>query len=145
MVVRHLLYFIFVNFISTIFINKTWCFPFYYYTDACSMAQSCPTFSTPWTIAHQVQPLCGILQARILKWVAISFFKTFTLISRLLRAAWGSSFPGISGKEWSTQSHSHRSSWLLEEVRSTLKVQPEGKGDRQYSFCTLYYKRDKCT
>ena len=67
-------------------------------------------------------PVRGILQARIQNWVAISFFETSTLISCWLRATWGSSFPGISGKEWSTQAQSHRSSWLLEEVRSTPKV-----------------------
>ena len=31
-------------------------------------------FATPWTVAHQA-PLHGILQARILEWVAISFFR----------------------------------------------------------------------
>ena len=30
-------------------------------------------FATPWTVAHQGSSVHGILQARILKWVAISF------------------------------------------------------------------------
>ena len=37
------------------------------------VAQLCPTHcATPWILAHQA-PLHGILQARILEWVAISF------------------------------------------------------------------------
>ena len=31
-------------------------------------------FETPWTVAHQTPLFMGILQARILEWVAISFF-----------------------------------------------------------------------
>ena len=39
----------------------------------CLIAQSCPPlFATPWTVARQV-PVHGILQARILEWVAIFF------------------------------------------------------------------------
>ena len=30
-------------------------------------------FATPWTVAYQAPVLHGILQARILEWVAISF------------------------------------------------------------------------
>ena len=30
-------------------------------------------FVTPWTVAHQAPLVCGIFQARILEWVAISF------------------------------------------------------------------------
>ena len=30
-------------------------------------------FATPWTVAYQASPLHRILQARVLKWVAISF------------------------------------------------------------------------
>ena len=43
---------------------------------AFSVAQSCPLFATPWTVAHQaplVGNLHGISQARILEWVAIFF------------------------------------------------------------------------
>ena len=36
-------------------------------------AQSCQLFETPWTVAHQAPQTMGILQARILEWVAISF------------------------------------------------------------------------
>ena len=34
------------------------------------VAQSCPTL-TPWTTVHQARSVRGILQARILEWVAI--------------------------------------------------------------------------
>ena len=36
------------------------------------VAQSCLTV-TPWTVAHQASLSMGILQERILEWVAISF------------------------------------------------------------------------
>ena len=36
----------------------------------CEVAQSC-LFATPWTVAHQALLSVGILQARILEWVAI--------------------------------------------------------------------------
>ena len=38
-------------------------------------AQSCPTPATPWTVAFQAPLVHGILQARILEWVAISYCK----------------------------------------------------------------------
>ena len=37
----------------------------------CLVAQSCPTFVTPWTVARQAPLSMGILQARILEWVAM--------------------------------------------------------------------------
>ena len=37
------------------------------------VAKSCLTRVMPWTVAHQATLSMGILQARILKWVAISF------------------------------------------------------------------------
>ena len=39
------------------------------------VAKSCPTLATPWIIAYQGSSVHGILQARILRWVAISFSK----------------------------------------------------------------------
>ena len=39
----------------------------------CSVIQSCCNSVTPWTLAHQAPLSMGILQARILKWIAISF------------------------------------------------------------------------
>ena len=36
----------------------------------CLVTQSCLTLCNPWTIAHQVPLTIGILQARILEWVA---------------------------------------------------------------------------
>ena len=41
-----------------------------YYLDL--VAKSCPTLTTPWTVAHQAPLSMGISQARILAWVAIS-------------------------------------------------------------------------
>ena len=40
---------------------------------ACSVAQSCQLFMTPWTTTHQAPSVHGIILARILEWVAISF------------------------------------------------------------------------
>ena len=37
----------------------------------CSVAQWCPTLCGLWTVAHQIPLSMGILQARILEWVAI--------------------------------------------------------------------------
>ena len=37
------------------------------------VANSCPTLATPWTVACPGSSVHGILQARILEWVAISF------------------------------------------------------------------------
>ena len=37
----------------------------------CSVAKSCLTLVTPWTVAHQAPLSMGILQARILEWVAM--------------------------------------------------------------------------
>ena len=39
----------------------------------CVCAQLCLTPVTPWTVARQAPLSMGIVQARILKWVAISF------------------------------------------------------------------------
>ena len=37
----------------------------------CLVAQSCLTLATPWTVAHQALLSMGVLQARILEWVAM--------------------------------------------------------------------------
>ena len=37
----------------------------------CSVAWSCPTLCDPWTVARPAPLSMGILQARILEWVAI--------------------------------------------------------------------------
>ena len=37
------------------------------------VSQSHLLSATPWTVAHQAPPVCGILQAEILEWVAIPF------------------------------------------------------------------------
>ena len=43
------------------------------------VAKSCLTLETPWTVAHQASSVHGIFQARILKWVAVSFFRDLQL------------------------------------------------------------------
>ena len=42
-----------------------------YFHELCLVTQSCLTLVTPWTVAHQAPLSMGILQARILEWVAI--------------------------------------------------------------------------
>ena len=42
-------------------------------------------FATPWTVAHQTPSVYGILQARILEWVASSYQSEF---HRTLQLAW---------------------------------------------------------
>ena len=37
----------------------------------CFVAQSCLTLCDPWTVAHQAPLSTGILQARVLEWVAM--------------------------------------------------------------------------
>ena len=37
----------------------------------CLVAQSCPTLCNPWTAAHQASLSMGILQAKILEWIAM--------------------------------------------------------------------------
>ena len=37
----------------------------------CLVTQSCPTLATPWTVAHRAPLSMGILQARIVEWVAM--------------------------------------------------------------------------
>ena len=37
----------------------------------CLVTQSCPTLCNPMAVAHQAPPSMGILQARILEWVAM--------------------------------------------------------------------------
>ena len=41
------------------------------YVCVCLVAHSCPTLCNPWTVAHQAPLSMGILQARILEWVAL--------------------------------------------------------------------------
>ena len=50
-------------------VTDTWYCPFF----CLVVAQSCPTLCTPWTVAPTGSSIHGILQARILEWVAISF------------------------------------------------------------------------
>ena len=47
------------------------------------VAKSCPTLAAPWIAGHQT-PVHGILQARMLEWVASSFSNTYTYIYSVL-------------------------------------------------------------
>ena len=38
----------------------------------CLLAQSCLTLVTPWILTHQAPLSMGILQAKILEWIAMS-------------------------------------------------------------------------
>ena len=41
----------------------------------CLVAQLCPTLCNPWTVARQAPLSMGLLQARILEWVAMTSFR----------------------------------------------------------------------
>ena len=72
----------------------------------CLGAQSCQLFETPWTVAHQAPLSIGILQARILEWVAVPFSR-------------GSSQPG----DWTQFAHiagGFFTVWTTREVPSQL-------------------------
>ena len=77
---------------------------------ACLFTMSCPTLATPRTVAHQVPLTMGILQARILEWVAISSSR-------------GSSQP----REWNPcHLHWQADSLLLSHLGSpTVQVKPK--------------------
>ena len=68
-------------------------------------------FTTPWTVARQAPLSVGILQARILEWVAISFSR-------------GSSNPGIKPRSPALQVGS-------------LPTEPQGKSKRHFSTLVL--------
>ena len=42
------------------------------------VTKSCPTLVAPWTVAHQAPLSMGILQARVLEWIAISFSRGYS-------------------------------------------------------------------
>ena len=70
----------------------------------CSVAQSCPTPCDPMTVAHQAPLSMGILQPRILEWVAISFSRIFPTQG---------SNPGIPHCRWIPYHLSHEGSLFL--------------------------------
>ena len=50
---------------------KKMCLPYSCTVNLCLVTQLCPIFVTPWTLARQAPLSTGILQARILEWVAM--------------------------------------------------------------------------
>ena len=69
-------------------------------------------FATPWTVAHQAPLSMGILQARILEWVAISFSK-------------GSSWP---------RDRTHPLFRLLQGQVGSLPLAPPGKPPHDFQW-----------
>ena len=67
----------------------------------CLVAQSCLTLWTPWTVAHQPPLFMGILQARILEWVAMLFSRGS---SQLRHQTQVSCFAGRFSTLWATSS-----------------------------------------
>ena len=65
-------------------------------------------FATPWTVTHQAPLSIGILQARILEWVAISSSRKSsrprdqTLLSPVASALQADSLPLSQGRNWTT-------------------------------------------
>ena len=60
----------------------------------CLVTQSCPTLSTPWTIAHQAPLSMGILQTRILEWVTLHKYLSFSELTFLnMLHSWYCSLP----------------------------------------------------
>ena len=66
----------------------------------CSVAQSCPIFCDPMDGSHPGFSVHGILQARILEWVAIPFSRG---PSRLRDQTWVSCFAGGFSTIWATR------------------------------------------
>ena len=66
----------------------------------CLVTQLCPTLATPWTTAHQTPLSMGILQARILEWVAL-FRRIFPIQG---------SNPGLPHCRWILYQLSHKGS-----------------------------------
>ena len=71
-----------------------------FYTLSCAVQhlvpQLCPTLVTPWTIAHQAALSMGMVQARILEWVAMPFLYFVILYSKI---EWHSTTKEASGKK----------------------------------------------
>ena len=73
----------------------------------CWLFSSVQLFVTPWTVARQAPLVHGILQARILEWVAISFSRES---SRSRNQAWVSCIAGRFFTVWATREASR---WLI--------------------------------
>ena len=64
------------------------------------IAQSCPTLCDPMDCSLLCSSVCGILQERILEWVAISFSRRSTLVNSKNRKHFKHHFWSQCGKIW---------------------------------------------
>ena len=101
------------------YIKAVYCHPAYltYIRSESEVAQSCPTLFDPTDCSLPGSSLHGILQARVLEWVAISFsrgssrHRDWTLVSRI---------PGRRFNLWATrEAHHKQESRVLEEISVT--------------------------
>ena len=88
----------------------------------CLGTQSCPTLCVPWTVAHQAPLSMGILQARILEWVAnvSSQNRDQTWVSRIVDGFFTSEPLKLKChlKRGSVRAHS----WRKPQVRCVLRT-----------------------
>ena len=90
------------------------------------VAQSCQLFVTLWTVACQVSGSIGILQARILGWVTISFSR-------------GSSWP----RNWTQVSHTASrffTIWAIKEAHEYQRVVLKASLAEASLFCGQTWK-----
>ena len=103
---------------------------------AAKSLQSCPTLWDPIDGSPPGSPVPGILQARVLEWVAISFSNSWKwkvkvkLLSRfqLLATPWTAAYQALPSIGFSRQEywsglplHSPQKSWLLAKFSSSLR------------------------
>ena len=72
------------------------------------VAKLCPTFATPWTGNLPGSSVHGILQERILEWVAISFLREFSRPRNQTQVSY------IAGRFFTD--------WATKEARNSIKV-----------------------
>ena len=95
------------------------------------VAKLCPTLVTPWTVACQAPLFVGILQERILEWVAIPFSR-------------GSSRPR-NWTEVSSITDRFITDWATREIRySYIWVQNKKKDNLSFSIFSSCEDREIC-
>ena len=91
-----------------------------------AVAKLCPTLATPCTVACQVPQSMGILQARILKWVAISFSRARVLYSTTIPKN------QFFGDQLSLQSNSHIHTWKWSLSVMSNSLRPHGLSNHPF-------------
>ena len=84
------------------------------------VAKLCPTLVTPWTVACQAPLFVGILQERILEWVAIPFSRGS---SRPRNWTEVSSITGRFITDWATREIRYSYIWVQNKKRTTYHSQ----------------------